>query len=35
MNSLLPVLSENYKNKNFSKIKLIINNALKVMFAFS
>lgn len=32
MNSLLPTLSENFKNKKFEKIKEIINNALKVMF---
>lgn len=33
MNSLLPSLSENYKNKNIKKIKQIISNALKVMFS--
>jgi len=34
MNSLLPSLSENYKKKNFLKIKEIIENALKVMLVF-
>ncbi len=34
MNSLLPWLSENYKNKEISKIKNIVQNAFKVMFSF-
>lgn len=32
MNSLLPSLSQNYKTNNEDKIRVIINNALKVMF---
>ncbi len=33
MNSLLPSISENYKNNNLNKVKIIIQNALKVMFS--
>ena len=33
MNSLLPSLSENYKNKNSLKVKEILINAFKVMYA--
>jgi O-antigen/teichoic acid export membrane protein len=33
MNSLLPSLSENYKNNKFDKINEIIKNAFKVMFS--